>query len=64
MRSVFGEVAAFEMVAIRCQYERETSKHQKVATETDLEPFNSTEQLVPSARLMVTPSIPPRIPPR
>ena len=50
-----GEFSTFEMVAIKCQYERKYRKSNETATEKDLEEFNFTEQPIPSA----SPTIPP-----
>lgn len=44
-----GEVGTFEMVAIKCQYERKARKPNENATEEDLQQFNFTEQPIPSA---------------
>ena len=43
-----GEIATFEMVAIKCQYERKYRKPNDTATDKDLEQFNFT-QPIPSA---------------
>ncbi|KAL8819944.1 MAG: hypothetical protein Q9191_007622 [Dirinaria sp. TL-2023a] len=52
-----GEVGTFEMVAIKCQYERKFRKHQEAATEADLQEFNFTEQPIPSASPMATQNV-------
>lgn len=52
-----GEVGTFEMVAIKCQYERKYRKHQETASEADLERFNFTEQPIPSASPIASPTI-------
>ena len=44
-----GEVATFEMVAIKCQYERKYRKSNETATERDLKQFSFNEQPIPSA---------------
>ena len=59
-----GEVGTFEMVAIKCQYERKTRKHQETATEADLEQFNFTEQPIPSASPLATPKVKSTISPK
>lgn len=50
-----GEVGTFEMVAIKCQYERKTRKPNETATERDLQQFNFTEQPIPSASPIASP---------
>ncbi|MCJ1307749.1 hypothetical protein MMC25_001397 [Agyrium rufum] len=45
-----GEVATFEMVAIKCQYERKHRKPNESATEIDLEEFSFDQQPIPQAR--------------
>lgn len=50
-----GEVGTFEMVAIKCQYERKTRKPNETATEQDLLQFNFTEQPIPSASPIASP---------
>jgi len=52
-----GEVGTFELVAMKCQYERKTRKHQENATERDLEQFNFTEQPIPSASPVASPTV-------
>ena len=52
-----GEVGTFEMVAIKCQYERKTRRHQETATEADLQQFNFTEQPIPSASPLASPTV-------
>ena len=44
-----GEVGTFEMVAMKCQYERKYRKPESTATERDLHQFLFTEQPIPSA---------------
>ncbi|KAL8740122.1 MAG: hypothetical protein Q9190_007140 [Brigantiaea leucoxantha] len=44
-----SEVGTFELVAIKCQFERKYRKPQESATERDLRQFNFTEQPIPSA---------------
>lgn len=44
-----GEVGTFEIVAIKCQYERKYRKPNENATEKELKQFNFTEQPIPSA---------------
>ncbi|KAL8812602.1 MAG: hypothetical protein Q9200_000897 [Gallowayella weberi] len=50
------EVGTFEMVAIKCQYERKFRKHQEAATEKDLQQFNFTDQTIPSASAVSSPT--------
>lgn len=50
-----GEVGMFEMVAIKCQYERKYRKPHETATEEDLKQFSFTEQPIPSASPMASP---------
>jgi len=52
-----GEVGTFELVAMKCQYERKTRRHQETATERDLEQFNFMEQPIPSASPMASPTV-------
>lgn len=52
-----GEVGTFEMVAIKCQYERKSRKPNETATERDLQQFNFTEQPIPSARPITSPTL-------
>lgn len=54
-----GEVATFEMVAIKCQYERKTRKPNETATEQDLQQFNFTEQPIPTASPITSPVMKP-----
>ncbi|KAL8686917.1 MAG: hypothetical protein Q9224_005303 [Gallowayella concinna] len=61
------EVGTFEMVAIKCQYERKFRRHQESATEKDLQQFNFTDQTIPSASAVSSPTTkaidsPPRKP--
>ena len=51
-----SEVATFEMVAVKCQYERKHRKPNENATEKDLEQFNFTAQPIPSASPISSPS--------
>ena len=51
-----SEVATFEMVAVKCQYERKHRKPNENATEKDLEQFNFTAQPIPSASPIPSPS--------
>ena len=46
---IAGEVGTFEIVAIKCQYERKYRKPNETATEKELKQFNFTEQPIPSA---------------
>lgn len=50
-----SEVGTFEMVAIKCQYERKFRKPQEAATEKDLQQFNFTDQTIPSASAVSSP---------
>lgn len=50
-----GEVGMFEMVAIKCQYERKYRKPHETATEEDLKQFSFTEQPIPSASPIASP---------
>lgn len=52
-----GEVATFEMVAIKCQYERKYRKPNENATEKDLKQFSFTEQPIPSANPVASPAL-------
>lgn len=56
-----GEVGTFELVAIKCQYERKTRKPNETATEKDLQQFNFTEQPIPSASPIASPSPEPAL---
>ncbi|KAL8761676.1 MAG: hypothetical protein Q9184_002211 [Pyrenodesmia sp. 2 TL-2023] len=51
-----GEVGTFEMVAIKCQYERKFRKPQEAATEKELQQFNFTDQTIPSASAVSSPT--------
>ncbi|KAL9590732.1 MAG: hypothetical protein Q9203_000454 [Teloschistes exilis] len=51
-----GEVGTFEMVAIKCQYERKFKRPQESATEKDLQQFNFTDQIIPSASAATSPT--------
>lgn len=52
-----GEVATFEMVAVKCQYERKYRKPNETATEKDLAQFNFAEQPIPNASPVSSPTI-------
>lgn len=52
-----GEVGTFEIVAIKCQYERKNRKPNETATEKDLQQFNFTEQPIPSASPIASPTL-------
>jgi len=52
-----GEVSTFEMVAMKCQYERKYRKPESTATEKDLHQFLFTEQTIPSASPVASPTI-------
>lgn len=54
-----GEVGTFEMVAVKCQYERKYRKPNDTATEEDLQQFNFTEQPIPSASPISSPVVKP-----
>lgn len=47
------------MVAVKCQYERKTRKPNETATEKDLQQFNFTEQPIPSASPIASPTVKP-----
>ena len=51
-----SEVATFEVVAVKCQYERKYRKPNENATEKDLEQFNFTAQPIPSASPISSPA--------
>lgn len=51
-----GEVGTFEIVAIKCQYERKYRKLNETATEKELQQFNFTEQPIPSASPIASPT--------
>ncbi|KAI4199509.1 MAG: hypothetical protein LQ350_004575 [Teloschistes chrysophthalmus] len=51
-----GEVGTFELVAIKCQYERKFRRPQESATEKDLQQFNFTDQSIPSASAATSPT--------
>ncbi|KAL8711043.1 MAG: hypothetical protein Q9220_004424 [cf. Caloplaca sp. 1 TL-2023] len=51
-----GEVGTFEMVAIKCQYERKYRRPQEAATEKELQQFNFTDQTIPSASAVSSPT--------
>ena len=52
-----GEVSTFEVVAIKCQYERKFRKPNELAKEKDLLQFNFTEQPIPSASPIASPTV-------
>jgi len=52
-----GEVATFEMVAMKCQYERKYRKPESTATEKDLHQFLFSEQPIPSASPVLSPTV-------
>ena len=52
-----GEVATFEMVAIKCQFERKYRKSNENAAEKDLLEFSFTEQPIPNASPVTSPTI-------
>lgn len=52
-----GEVATFEVVAVKCQYERKFRKPNETATEKDLAQFNFAEQPIPNASPIPSPTI-------
>ena len=52
-----GEVATFEMVAVKCQYERKHRKPNEAASEKDLEQFNFTETPIPTASPIASPTL-------
>ena len=52
-----GEVATFEMVAMKCQYERKYRKPESTATEKDLHQFLFTEQPIPTASPVASPTV-------
>ena len=52
-----GEVSTFEMVTVKCQYERKYRKSSDTATEQDLAQFNFTEQPIPSASPVASPTL-------
>jgi hypothetical protein len=52
-----GEVSTFEMVAMKCQYERKYRKPESTATEKDLHQFLFTEQTIPSASPVASPTV-------
>lgn len=54
-----GEVGTFEVVAIKCQYERKARKPNETATEEDLQQFSFTEQPIPSASPIASPVVQP-----
>ena len=56
-----SEVATFEVVAVKCQYERKFRKPNDTATEKDLQQFNFTEQPIPSASPIASPTVLPAL---
>ena len=52
-----GEVSTFEIVAIECQYERKYRKPKETATDRQLQQFNFTEQPIPTASPLASPTI-------
>lgn len=56
-----GEINTFEMAAVECQYERKFRKPKDTATEKDLEQFNFTDQPVPSASPLASPTVKPTL---
>ena len=57
-----GEVGTFELVAVKCQYERKYRKSNETATEKDLQEFNFEEQPIPTASPLASPSIKTKAP--
>ena len=60
-----GEVGTFELVAVKCQYERKYRKPNENATEKDLRQFNFEAQPIPSASPLASPTLktkPPSLP--
>lgn len=53
-----GEVGTFEVVAVKCQYERKHRKPNETATEQDLQQFNFAEQPIPEASPISSPISP------
>jgi hypothetical protein len=51
-----SEVGAFEMVAVKCQYERKYRKSHESATDSELEQFNFAAQPIPSASPISSPT--------
>ena len=51
-----GEVGTFELVAMKCQYERKYRKPNDTATERDLEEFSFADQPVPTASPVSSPT--------
>lgn len=52
-----GEVSTFEIAAIECQYERKYRKPKDAATEKQLQQFNFTEQPIPTAGPLASPTV-------
>ena len=52
-----GEVGTFELVAMKCQYERKYRKSNENATEKELHEFSFTEQPIPNASPITSPTI-------
>ena len=58
-----AQVQQFETIAVNCQYERKYRKNHQTATETDLAEFSfDTEQPIPSASPLQSPSHSPTMP--
>ena len=52
-----GEVSTFEIVAIESQYERKYRKPKETATDMQLQEFNFTEQPIPTASPLASPTV-------
>ena len=52
-----GEVSTFEIVAIECQYERKYRKPKETATDRQLQQFNFTQQPIPIASPLASPTV-------
>jgi len=52
-----GEVSTFEIAAIECQYERKYRKPKETATDRQLQQFNFTEQPIPTAIPLASPTV-------
>ena len=52
-----GEVSTFEIAAIECQYERKYRKPKETATDRQLQQFNFTEQPIPAASPLASPTV-------
>ena len=57
-----GEVGTFELVAVKCQYERKFRKPNETATEKDLQQFNFEEKPIPSASPLASPTVKAKAP--